>query len=120
MAPLSDPVRLAAYRDALNNWSFDGYIQFELSEEAYNWVRRELDSVTMKEIGRLMHEFVGNGGAIDEVVERRPEWSGDYEYHHDLRLTIQDTSVYIETRLNYRIPFEPDEPWILVVNIHAP
>jgi hypothetical protein len=26
--------------------------------------------------------------------------------------------VYIETRLNYRLPVVVDESWILVVNIH--
>jgi hypothetical protein len=47
---------------------------------------------------------VAGGGEIDEVAETRPEWSGLYEFHHDVRLTIQDKPVYIETRLNYRVP----------------
>jgi hypothetical protein len=31
---------------------------------------------------------------------------------------IHGKSVYIETRLNYRLPVVADEPSILVVNVH--
>jgi hypothetical protein len=83
-------------------------------------LRKELDSVSLKEFGRLMDEYVASGGEIDEVRETRPEWSDQYEFHHELRFTIQDKAIYVETRLHYREPFVPDESWILVVNIHAP
>jgi hypothetical protein len=116
--PLTDPARLVAYRDALGNWNVRDYVQFELTEEAHRWIRRVLSNITLKEIGRLMYEHVAAGGDIDEVPETRPEWSDQYEFHHDLRLTIRKKSVYIETRLNYRLPVVPDESWILVVNIH--
>ena len=66
-----------------------------------------------------MHEHVVNGGAIDEQREGRYPWSGEYEFHYDLRFSIEKP-VYIETRLHYRLPIVPDESWILVVNIHAP
>jgi hypothetical protein len=95
------------------------YIQFDLTEQAYRWIRGELGNITLKEISRLMYEHVAAGGEIDEVPERRPEWTDRYEFHHDLRLTIQETPVYIETRLNWRLPLIPDESWILVVNVHA-
>ncbi len=117
---LTDPTRLAAYTDALGNWKVTDYIQFDLTEESYRWIRRELDNIPLKEIGRLMCEYVAAGGEIDEQPETRPEWSDQYEFHYDLRFTIQDRPVYIETRLNYRLPLVPDESWILVVNIHAP
>ncbi|MCI0463154.1 MAG: hypothetical protein L0Z62_39915 [Gemmataceae bacterium] len=120
MPPLTDPTRLAAYRDALGNWKVTDYIQFDLTEEAYRWLRRELDNISLKEIGRLMCEYVAAGGEIDEQPETRPEWSDEYEFHYDLRFTIQDRPVYIETRLNYRLPLVPDESWLLVVNVHAP
>ena len=97
----------------------DSFIQFELTETAYKWVRRELRDMTSREIGRLMYEYVEAGGEIDEVPETRPEWS-EHDYHYDLRFTIQDTPVYIETRLNYELPFKPDQSTIVVVNIHAP
>ena len=118
MPPLTDPARLMAYRDALGNWNVRDTIQFELTEEAHRWVRRVLGNMTVKKIGRLMHDHVVAGGGIDEVPETRQEWSSQYEFHHDIRLTIHNKSVYIETRLNYRLPVVADESWILVVNIH--
>ena len=120
MAPLTDPNRLEAYKDALGNWNFDGYIQFDLPEPAHRWIRRELNNILVKEIGRLMYEYVEAGGEIDEVRETRPGWSDEYEFHHDLRFTIQDRPVYIESRLNYELPIVPDDSTILVVNIHGP
>ena len=120
MAPLTDSARLEAYKDALGNWSFAQYIQFDLTETAYRWIRRELNNISLKEIGRLIYEHVEAGGEIDEVRETRPEWSDEYEFHHDLRFTIQDRPVYIETRLNYQLPVIPNDSSILVVNVHAP
>ena len=58
------------------------------------------------------------GGEIDEVVETRPGWSEEYRFHYDLRIAIGGRSVYIETRLHYRLPIVVDESWILVVNVH--
>ena len=72
MAGISDPTRLEAYKDALGNWSYDGYIRFELTETAYAWIKRELDDLSLKEIGRLMHQHVDGGGEIDEVRECDP------------------------------------------------
>lgn len=120
MPPLSDPDRLAAYRDALANWRFTDYIQFDLTEHAFRWFRRELGGLTLKELGRLIHEYIAGGGTINEVAETRPEWVDLYEYHCDVRLTIREKQVHIETRLHYRLPVVPDESWILVVNIHEP
>lgn len=119
MAPLNDEEHLKAYKDALSNWSYDGYIQFELTETAYRWMKRELDGISTRDIGRLMHEYVVAGGEIDEVRETRPEWS-DYAFHYDLRFSIQNKPIYIETRLTCQIPWIPDEPIIVVVSIHAP
>ena len=120
MSRLTDPTRLAADKDALSNWNFDGDIQFELTEQAYRWIRQDIGNMTLKEIGRCLFEYVESGGEIDEVRERRPEWSDQYEFHHDLRFLIHDRPVYLETRLHHRLPFSPDESWILVVNVHAP
>lgn len=120
MPPLTDPDRLAAYGDVLRNWNVTDYIQFDLTEQAFRWIRRELGNITLKEIGRLMYEYVAAAGKVDEVPETRPEWSDRHEYHWDLRFVIQDKPVYIETRLRYRLPIVPDESWILVVNIHEP
>jgi hypothetical protein len=65
-----------------------------------------------------MHQHVAAGGKVDEVVERRPEWRDEYEFHHDLRLEIAGKKVYIESRLHYRLPVESDASSIVVVNIH--
>lgn len=124
VASLTDPDRLAAYKDALSNWQFgDGssnsYIRFELSETAYKWVKTNLGDITLKELGRLMHEHVNNGGEIDEQPETRPEWD-EHDFHWDLRFEINGVPTYFETRLSYRLPIVLDESSIVVVNIHAP
>ncbi len=119
LPPLSDPHRLFAYKDALGNCECEGYVEFELNQQAYEWIKRELDNISLDDISRAMFKFVADGGQIDEVTENRPGWCDDYEFHHDIRLTIQDKQVYIETRLNYRVPVVPDASSILVVNIHA-
>jgi hypothetical protein len=62
VAKLTDPIRLAAYRDALGNWNVAGYIQFELTEEAHRWMKRELEDMTLKELKRLMFEYVAADG----------------------------------------------------------
>jgi len=118
VASLRDPDRLSAYSDALRNWEVSGYVRFELTEEAYRWVRRELNGVPLKDIGRIMFEHVASGGEIDEIVESRAEWRDLHEFHHDLRIPIQGKLVYVETRLNFRPPFVADESPIIVVNIH--
>jgi hypothetical protein len=118
MAPLTDPERLKAYKNALSNWEIADYIRFDLTEQSRRWVQQVL-GVRLRVLARLMHEYVEAGGKIDEVRERRPEWSDDYEYHYDLRFSVKGVAVYVETRLNYRPPFQLDEPWILVVSVHA-
>ena len=119
MAPLSDPDRLAAYRDALANWNCTGFVCFELNETAHKWLRSQLDGVTTKEFARLMHEHIESGGEIDEVRESREGWSDEFEFHHDLRFSVQGKQVYVETRLYFSPPFAPDRATISVVNIHA-
>jgi len=118
VAPLIDPDRLNAYTNALSNWRFDDYIEFELTEHSYRWIRAQL-GITTKEIGRLMHQYVDGGGVIDEVPETRPEWD-EYDFHYDLRFSIANTRTYVESRLHYTPPFVPDESWVLVVNVHQP
>ena len=61
-----------------------------------------------------MHQHVETGGEIDQVPERRPEWS-DYDFHYDLRLEIAGQRIFIETVL---IDDDPDDPILRVVSIH--
>jgi hypothetical protein len=56
-----------------------------LNEEAYKWIRRELDDIALRDIARLRCDYVPAGGEIDEITERRPEWSDLFECHFDLR-----------------------------------
>lgn len=120
VARLTDPDRSAAYRDALANWRYDGYIDFDMPFTAYRWIREEFEAFGIRSLGRLMHEYVAGGGVVDEVEESRPGWRDLYEFHYDLRFTIQGKPIYVETRLKYRLPVVPDASWILVVNVHAP
>jgi len=119
MAPLTDPERLEAYKNALDNWRFEDYVRFNLTEQSRRWVRQTL-GIRVNDFARLMHEYVNAGGEVDEVRETRPAWSGEYEFHYDLRFAIEGVRVYIETRLHDYRPFVPDRPWIEVVNVHAP
>lgn len=119
MVKLTDDDRLRAYRDALSNWPYTGFVEFELTETAYKWLRRELEGITTRDLSRLMWEYVEGGGVVDEVRETRPEWS-HYEFHYDLRFVVQGRAVYVETRLFYEPPFKPDNSVIFVVNVHAP
>ena len=99
MAPLSDPTLLTAYKSALENRRFDGYVNW--TEVAHDWVRKELDGLTTDGVAEYMHEYVKSGGRIDQVPERRPEWSR-YDYHYDLRFDMGGRRLYIETRLLQR------------------
>lgn len=119
LAPLSDPDRLAAFRNALANWASTGYVEFDLPQPSYEWIKREFGNITLKDIARRMFDFVNAGGTIDEVLETRPGWCDDHEFHHDLRLTVKNKQVYIETVLDYRLPLVPDVSSIVVVNIHG-
>jgi len=116
MAPLTDPILLQAYKNALANHRFEGYVIW--TEVALCWVRRELDGDTSNSIAALMYEFVASGGEIDQVVETRPEWRHLYDFHYDLRFSIHGREVYIETRLDFDDPGDPDDPVVLVANIH--
>ncbi len=115
MAPLTNTELLTCYNNALANWRYDGFIVF--TELAQEWVRLNLPNFTAREIGRLMQAYVAGGGEIDRQKETRPEWT-IHEYHYDLRIPVEGRKVYIETRLFYDAPEDPDDPVIHVVSIH--
>lgn len=115
MPPLTDPELLACYKNALANWRYEGYIIF--TERAEEWIYVNLSNQTTREIGRLMLEYVSAGGEIDQQKETRPEWK-ERDYHFDLRIPCAGRLIYIETRLLYDDPSDPDDPVIHVVNVH--
>ena len=116
MLPEDREARKRCYRNALRNWRFDDFVRFP--ERAQDWLRGELD-LGHREVARLLHEYVESGGddVIDEQKERRPEYA-HYEFHYDLRVKIGDRRVYFETLLFCDKPDNPDDPYIVVVNIH--
>ena len=107
--------RLRCFRNALANWKTTDYVRFRERVEA--WLRTEVPQRSLFEIRRLLHEFVANGGAIDEQVERRPEYVS-YEFHYDLRLIIDNRLVYFEMILHCDDPNDPDDPFLVVVSAH--
>ncbi|MSQ93463.1 MAG: hypothetical protein EXR98_02780 [Gemmataceae bacterium] len=115
MSKLTDPEKLACFKNALANWRYEGFII--LTEVAFDWIRIHLPTLSPRSLGRLMHESVLGGNEIDQQKETRPEWSV-HDFHYDLRFAIDGRLVYIETRLIYDDPDDPDNPIIHVVNIH--
>lgn len=115
MARLTDPERLQCYLNALANWRFEGYIRLTpFAEEAFKRLKLGMPE---RQFRQLLYEYVQRGGEIDEVKETRPEWS-DWTYHYDLRPIINGRTLYVESRLDYKDPHDPDDPLIVIVNIH--
>ncbi len=65
--------RMRCYRNALNNWKYDGYLDFKKASKK-EWLRENLPGRPVREIKRLLFEHVAAGGIIDEQVELRPEY----------------------------------------------
>jgi hypothetical protein len=107
--------RLRCYRNALRNWNYTGYVEFK--KLAQEWLLQELSGLSLDDIRRELHDFVDQGGVIDEQVERRPEYL-HYQFHFDLRVTIGHRRVYFETVLICDDPADPDDPLIIVVSVH--
>jgi hypothetical protein len=112
MPPLQDPVLLARYQSALANWGVTGYVLWK--ETALTWLRQHLGGMDPRLVAQLMFRHVAAGGVIDQVPERRPEWS-DYDFHYDLRLPIAGRLIYVETVL---LDDDPTDPILRVVSIH--
>ena len=114
MAKLTDPEILKCYCNALANWRFSGFIDF--SPLAADWLRREVKE-SQRDFARRLCDFVHAGGEVDQVLETRPEWTS-WSHHYDLRPTVNGRVLYVETRILYSDPSDPDNPVIKVVNIH--
>ncbi len=116
MARLTDPDILARYKRALAEWNVGGAI--ELTGRASEELRTTLEGVTAKGFKEALYRFVCEAGNVpDQVKERREQWCMQWEYHYDLRPTINGLRIYVETRL-YPESFSSDEePIIHIVRI---
>ena len=94
--PEDKETRLQSYRNVLQNWNVEGYIEFK--ERPAEWLRVELAGYSLREIKRLLFEHVKQGGKIDEVVETREDYTS-FQFHYDLRIPIEGRRIYFETIL---------------------
>jgi hypothetical protein len=62
-------------------------------------------------------EFVRGGGSIEQVVEKRPEWKGEYRFYYKAILPINGFphGVFVEIVLE---DSDPDLPSVLLVSSH--
>jgi len=112
MARLSDPAILAKFQRALSQWRFTGYVTWK--PIARQWVEQNLEGWTTRSVAEEMCRFYESGGEIDEIQERRPEWS-EKRFHYDFRVEMGGRLLYIEMIL---VDDDPDEPTIHVVSMH--
>ena len=115
MSTLTDPEVLFCYRNALCNWKYDGYVVY--MKDAAEGLRRYLVGFSQKGFKEVLYQFVDSGGEIDQVVELRENWRDKWLHHYDLRPLIDGVKIYVETRLIYTKPSDPDDPVIFLANI---
>ncbi len=116
MARLTDPEILARYKQALDEWKLAGAI--ELIGRAHEGLRRTLDGVTEDGFKEALYRFVFHqNGEIDQVKEEREPWRNNWEWHCDLRPTIDGVKLYVETRLFPESFSSRHEPMIYVVQV---
>lgn len=115
MARLTDLAVLARYKQALAEWNVDGFIV--LNARASNGLRTTLD-LKEKDFKKALYRFIcKENGEIDQVKEQRELWREQWEWHYDLRPTINGVKLYVETRLLPDSFTSRDDPVIHVVQI---
>jgi hypothetical protein len=116
MARLTDPRLLARYKQALAEWKVAGYV--ELTDRAHEGLRTTLEGVTVKYFKEVLFTYVcTEDGEVDQVKEEREPWRDHWDFHYDLRPTINGVKLYIETRLHPEALSSREEPTILIVQI---
>jgi hypothetical protein len=116
MPRLTDPDILARYKQALTEWNIEGAI--ELEGRAHEGLRTTLEEVTVKYFKEALYRFVcEENGEIDQVKEEREPWRNHWEWHYDLRPTINGVKLYVETRLYPESFSSRQDPMIRVVQI---
>jgi hypothetical protein len=112
MPPLTDPTILNQFDAVLVNWSYTDYVTAK--PLVLDWIANNLGGLGLKDVARAMYDHCRSGSVIDQVPERRPEYSA-WPFHYDFRLQLAGKLVYIETILQ---DDEPRDPTIRVVSIH--
>jgi len=117
MARLTDPDILERYQKALADWEVEGAIEL-VGRAAHEGLRITLEGVTVKYFKEALYRFVcEENGEIDQVKEERELWREKWEWHYDLRLTINGVKIYVETRLFPESFSSSKDPIIHVVQI---
>ncbi len=121
MARLTDPDILARYHQALADWGLgddEGGGGIELIGGAHEGLRTTLEGVTVRCFKEALYHFVcQENGEIDQIKEEREPWRNHWEWHYDLRLTINGVKLYVETRLFPESFSSRQEPMVYVVRI---
>jgi len=112
MPPLTDPTILAQFIAVLGSWRITGYVTAK--DRVLEWIGNNLSGLTLKDVAKAMHDFVQNGGIIQQIPERRPEWN-TWPYHYDFRVQFGTRLVYIETILQ---DDDPTDPTLHIVSLH--
>ncbi len=74
--------------------------------------------MTEKYFKEMLYRFVClENGEIDQVKEEREPWCQHWEWHYDLRPTINGMKVYVETRLFPESFSSRQEPVVFIVQI---
>ena len=116
MARLTDPEILARYRQALSDWKVEGAVILE--GRAPEGLRITLGRMAEQSLKEALYRFVClQNGEVDQVKEEREPWCKVWEYHYDLRPTVNGVKVYVETRLYPESSTSRQEPTILVVQV---
>jgi len=112
MPPLSDPTILVQFRAVLGSWNFTGYVTAK--DQVLDWIAKELKGLSLKDVAKAMYDHVRDGGAIDQIAERRPEWS-EWPFHYDFRVRLGNRDIFIETIFQ---DDDPRDPTIHIVSIY--
>jgi len=116
MARLTDPDILARYKQAPAEWQVDEAVV--LKGRASDGLKTTLEGITEGCFKESLFRYVcQENGEIDQVKEQREPWREHWEFHYDLRPTINGVKLHVETRLHPESFSSREEPIIFVVQI---
>jgi hypothetical protein len=112
MPRLTDPLILGRFQTVLADWKYRGFVTAK--DTVLEWLATNLPNQEITDIAKLMYEHLCANREIDQVRERRPDYT-IREYHYDFRLDVEDRHVYIETVL---VDDDPNDLSIQIVSMH--